>query len=84
MHKVTRWMAEHLATDDFGNEYVVHEYQEFIESVSHQGVSWIPGMKSFEIDGHGLLNYIDDRTFKIVRTDTIVRLAPKPPPAGSG
>lgn len=73
MRTETREIDEFEARDDNGNTYTVTEYQEFIESRTiNRPVEWIPGLKSLELDDGSKVNFIDDNTFKIVATDTII------------
>ena len=56
-----------------GRSYVVHEYQEFIDAGTKDGGAWVPGMKYLELSDGSKVNYIDEDTFKIVGTGTILR-----------
>lgn len=63
-----------FCADDDGNRYLVVEYTKMITSRPLSGRSvTTPGPKDYRTsDGLGV-NYIDEDTFKIVRTNTIVR-----------
>jgi hypothetical protein len=63
-----------MKSDD-GTEYVVYEYQEFLDASTYDGEKWVPGLKWLELNDGSKLNHIDDDTFKIVRSGTIVRRA---------
>jgi hypothetical protein len=62
------------AKDDGGRLYTVVEYQLIIESTPVSGpTSIMKGTKElFLANGHNV-NYIDDDTFEVVETDTIIR-----------
>lgn len=69
-----RWVGEFQAKDEFGNTYTVNEYQELIEARSfNQPTEWLEGMKILELDDGSKVNFLDDRTFQIVSTNTILR-----------
>lgn len=60
--------------DDQGNQYQVEEWQEFIDAGHMRDPNArIPGMKELRLSDGSPVNFIDSDTFKIVRTDAIIR-----------
>ena len=63
------------AVDDHGTFYTVHCFQEFIKTELLDGSISITkaGPPSLDIPEFGPVNSLDDNTFEIVRTKTIVK-----------
>ena len=74
MRRERRVIDRFKARDDDGNAYVVVECQDFNEyRTLSEPTQWVPGLKSLMLDDGSSVNFIDDNTFKIVKTDTIIR-----------
>lgn len=62
--------------DDTGQTYVLEEWQEQIPAGHLDDPNaTTPGMKQLILSTGGRVNYIDEDTFEIVQTDTIIRRA---------
>jgi len=68
-------IATHRMRADDGTVYEVDEIQEYIDASSFDGEAWIEGLKRLELEDGSKVNHIDDDTFKIVATGTIIRRA---------
>ena len=63
-----------LAKTDTGKEYVIIEYQEYIDASSFQySHAEIAGVRSFRTSDGLHVNYIDPKTFTIVETNENIR-----------
>lgn len=53
---------------------LVDEYQEFIETgdLSTPHKAWMPGLKRFELQDGGMVNYVDETTYKIVSSGELI------------
>jgi hypothetical protein len=61
------------AQSDDGATYTVHEFQEFVATGTKDGDDWIPGLKELKLNDGSRLNLIDENTFEIVQSGTILR-----------
>jgi hypothetical protein len=66
-------IAIHAMRGDDGNDYTVHEYQEYLDASTLDGEDRVPGLKRLVLPDGGRVNHIDDDTYKIVRSGVIVR-----------
>jgi len=67
----THQISEFKLIDDQGSEFTIFEYQEVIENPS---LKWIKtGPNWFRLSDGTPVNKIDDDTFKIVTTDSVLR-----------
>jgi hypothetical protein len=66
----TRKIADFVAVDDNGREYVVVEWQE--NRVLNGRVKWIAGLKDFRLQDGSPLNQIKD-TFETAETGLIIQ-----------
>lgn len=65
-----------VAVDSDGNRSQVGMMQEIIAAPSLQDPNGeVQGLKMLALADGGRVNYIDDNTFKIVQTDTIIKRA---------
>jgi len=73
MKTVTRYVGSFLTKDKSGKTYTIHCYQDYLVRQDLDGnVSYDAGLKSYQTGDRGGVNFIDDDTFKIVATDTLV------------
>lgn len=69
-----RYIESYDCEDDDGNRYEVHLLQEFGVHRPLQGPPQeVPGRKSLRLASGAPVNYIDERTFKLVQNDAIIR-----------
>ena len=69
-------IARHKMASDDGRVFVVEEYQEYIDAGSKDDPhATIPGMKYLLLEDGSRVNHIDDDTFKIVQSGTVLRRA---------
>jgi hypothetical protein len=68
-------IATHRMRDDDGTVYDVDEIQEYNDASTYDGPGWVEGLKRLELADGSHVNHIDDDTFKIVRTGTVIRRA---------
>ena len=68
-----RRIAQHTMRSDDGRTYIVDEYQEFIDVGTKDGEDCLPGMKYLQLADGSKVNFVDDDTFKIVRSGTILQ-----------
>lgn len=69
-----RLIGKYLTETDDGRRAIVHEYQEFIEIDTKDGVELIPGMKLLRLeDGTTLSPTDDERAFRTTDRQTIYR-----------
>jgi hypothetical protein len=63
------------AQTENGTVLTVVIFQEFVDATAMGDTAqrWIPGMKRIELDDGSPLNFIDNKTFRLVLTDQIVR-----------
>jgi hypothetical protein len=73
MSNTFRLIAKYNADAETGQTYSINEYQEFIEVETKEGREFIPGMKELRLDDGSRVNYIDENTFKIVQSGTILK-----------
>ncbi len=63
-----------LAKTDNGKEYIIIQYQEYIDVSSHDNPNdEIEGLKSLRTDDGLHVNVIDSKTFKVVETNELIR-----------
>jgi len=73
MKTVTRHVESFRTKDGRGKMYTIHCYQDYLVSQDLDGnVSYDEGLKHYHTSDRGGVNFIDDDTFKIVATDTLV------------
>ena len=72
--KVVKVIGRHRYQDDDGVIYDVIEKQDFIDASTKDGDELLEGLKWFELPNGRKLNWIDDRTLRIVSTGVTVRL----------
>ena len=74
MDTLTRHVESFRTKDKSGKTYTIHCYQVYLVSQDLDGnVSYDAGLKHYQTGDHGGgVNFIDDDTFKIVATDTLV------------
>lgn len=72
--KTMKLIKRITCNDDSGKTYEVEHWQEQIPA-GHMGnpKATIPGMSQLNLSTGESVNYIDENTFKIVQTDTIIR-----------
>ena len=58
---------------DAGASYVVYEYQEFVDAGSKGCDDWIPGLKYLDLGNGSRVNFVDENTFKIMRSGAVLR-----------
>lgn len=61
------------AIDEEGTIYTINCFQEYMRTESFNGTSVVKGLKRFETSGFDHVNRIDDNTFEIISTETIVK-----------
>lgn len=59
--------------DDDGGRHLVDEYQEVRETSDLSGTHVLRGLKDMRLRGGGPVNFIDENTFRIVRTGQTIR-----------
>ena len=73
MKTVTRHVESFRTKDKSGKTYTIHCSQDYLVSQDLDGnVSYDAGLKRYRTGDGGGVNFIDDDTFKIVATDTLV------------
>jgi hypothetical protein len=65
--------GRYVAQTEGGERHVVIEFTEYIDVGGKDGPEQIPGMKELRLEGGGRVNYIDDDTFEIVQSRTILK-----------
>jgi hypothetical protein len=70
-----RLTGQFKAYAEGGETYTIHEYQEFIESHTMDGVHHIPGMKELRLNDGSRVTTIDENTFEIVQSGAILKRA---------
>jgi hypothetical protein len=68
-------IAAHQMRADDGTEYEVFEFQEYQDASTFDGEGSIKGLKSLRLSNGRHVNWIDDDTFQIVGSGTIIRRA---------
>jgi hypothetical protein len=66
-----------IAVDDAGNHYTVHIRRSYISTGDLSNPHGrIEGLSSFHLATGGAVNKLDDETFEIVATGTVIRIVP--------
>ncbi|MFY3145784.1 hypothetical protein ACOTFQ_27650 [Achromobacter xylosoxidans] len=68
----TELTAKTDVVDEAGIRHVLKTYQSFIEVRSFDGIEWVPGLRSHQLDGK-LVKMIDGQTFEVVATGVRLR-----------